>query len=139
VQWAIATFITSVSFDTYLYGFISGGSITLSALGVYRYYKGTQLMRVVAAIAMMLFSVVYIQQHYGRIEMHFHVFIAMAFLSLYKDIVPVFVASLTTVVHHFVFIFGFRVSLFGMPVWCSTMDAAWIVLLHAVFVIPSCW
>jgi diguanylate cyclase (GGDEF)-like protein len=138
VQWAIATFITSVSFDTYLYGFISGGSITLSALGVYRYYKGTQLMRVVAAIAMMLFSVVYIQQHYGRIEMHFHVFIAMAILSLYKDIVPVVVAAMTTILHHFVFNYLqlYEVSLFDMPVMVFNYGCGIdIVLLHGVFVL----
>lgn len=140
LQWAIATVITSVSFDTYLYGFISGGSITLFAFGVYRYYKGTQLMRVVMAIAMMLFSVVYIQQHYGRIEMHFHVFIAMAILSLYKDIVPVVVAAMTTILHHFVFNYLqlYEVSLFDMPVMVFNYGCGIdIVLLHGIFVLAE--
>lgn len=140
LQWIVVTFVTSISYDTYLYGFIGGGVITLSSFVAYRYYKGTQLMRVVAGIGLMLFSVVFIQQHLGRIEMHFHVFIALAFLSLYKDIVPVFVASLTTVVHHFVFNFLqlYEVSLFGMPVMVFNYGCGMdIVLLHAVFVIAE--
>lgn len=140
MQWIIATAVTSISFGTYLYGFISGGIIVLFSYATYRYYKGTQLMRVVAAVAMMLFSVVYVQQHYGRIEMHFHVFIALAILSLYKDIIPVLVAAMTTVLHHFVFNYLqlYEVSLFDMPVMVFNYGCGLdIVLLHGIFVLAE--
>lgn len=138
IQWFVATFITSISFDTYLYGFVGGGLITLLSIIGYRYFKGTQVMRALIGVGMMLFSLIYIQQHLGRIEMHFHVFIALAILSLYKDAVPVFIAAATTIIHHVVFNFLqlYEVSLFGMPVMVFNYGCGMdIVLLHGVFVI----
>ncbi|MDO9208827.1 MAG: EAL domain-containing protein [Sulfuricurvum sp.] len=140
IQWIIATFITSISYDTYLYGFIGGGLITLILLFAYRSFQGTQVMRALVAVGMMLFSLIYIQQHLGRIEMHFHVFIALAILSLYKDVVPVFVAAATTIIHHAVFNFLQlnEVSLFGMPVMVFNYGCGMdIVFLHGVFVIAE--
>jgi len=140
IQWIIATFITSISYDTYLYGFIGGGLITLILLFAYRSFKGTQVMRALVGVGMMLFSLIYIQQHLGRIEMHFHVFIALAILSLYKDVVPVFVAAATTIIHHAVFNFLqlHEVSLFGMPVMVFNYGCGMdIVFLHGVFVIAE--
>lgn len=140
IQWIIATFITSISYDTYLYGFIGGGLITLILLFAYRSFKGTQVMRALVGVGMMLFSLIYIQQHLGRIEMHFHVFIALAILSLYKDAIPVFLAAATTIVHHAVFNFLQlnEVSLFGMPVMVFNYGCGMdIVFLHGVFVIAE--
>lgn len=138
IQWLVATFITSVSFDTYFYGFIGGGLITLVSFVGYYYFKGTQVMRALVGVGMMLFSLIYIQQHLGRIEMHFHVFIALAILTLYKDVIPVFVAAATTIFHHIVFNFLQlnEISLFGMPVMVFNYGCGMdIVLLHAIFVI----
>lgn len=137
IQWFIATFITSISYDTYLYGFVGGGLITFILLIAYRFFKGTSVMRALVGIGMMLFSLIYIQQHLGRIEMHFHVFIALAILSIYKDTVPVFVAAGTTILHHLVFNYlqFYEVSLFGMPVMVFNYGCGIdIVLLHGVFV-----
>lgn len=140
IQWFIAAFVTSVSYDTYLYGFVGGGMITLLLFTAYRTFKGTQVMRALMGIGMMLFSLIYIQQHLGRIEMHFHVFIALAILSLYKDIVPIFIAAATTIVHHFTFNFLqlHEVSLFGMPVMVFNYGCGMdIVLLHGIFVVAE--
>jgi hypothetical protein len=61
IQWIIATFITSISYDTYMYGFIGGGLITFILLIAYRFFKGTQVMRALIGIGMMIFSLIYIQ------------------------------------------------------------------------------
>jgi len=140
IQWMIATFITSISYDTYLYGFVGGGLITLILLLAYPTFKGTQVMRALVGVGMMLFSMIYIQQHLGRIEMHFHVFIALAILSLYKDIVPIFIAALTTILHHAVFNFLqlSEISLFGMPVMVFNYGCGMdIVILHGIFVVAE--
>lgn len=140
IQWFIATFITSISYGTYLYGFIGGGLISLVLLLAYHLFKGTLIMRSLIGVGMMLFSLIYIQQHLGRIEMHFHVFIALAILSFYKDIVPIVVAAATTILHHFVFNFLqlYDVSLFGMPVMVFNYGCGMdIVILHGVFVIAE--
>lgn len=140
IQWFIATFITSINYGTYLYGFIGGGLIALSLFAAYRYYNGSQIFRILVAAGMMMFSLIFIQQHLGRIEMHFHVFIALAILSLYNDIVPLFVAAATTIVHHVVFnlLQQYDVSLFGMPVMVFNYGCGFdIVMLHGIFVLAE--
>jgi diguanylate cyclase len=140
IQWVVATLVTSLAYDTYLYGFVSGGIITLSLWGLYRRFAGTQMMRALMGVGMMLFSLVFIQQHLGRIEMHFHIFIALAILSLYKDVVPLLSAAATTILHHIVFNYLqlYEVSLFGMPVMVFNYGCGIdIVLLHAVFVVAE--
>ncbi|MBN2894783.1 MAG: EAL domain-containing protein [Campylobacterales bacterium] len=138
LQWLTATLITSLAYDTYGYGFVAGGLITLTLFGAYRLFAGTKMMRVLAGIAMMLFSLVFIQQHLGRIEMHFHVFIALAILSLYKELAPLLAAAATTIIHHVLFNYLqlYEVSLFGMPVMIFNYGCGFdIVVLHAIFVL----
>lgn len=137
LQWFFATFITAISYNTYLYGFIGGALITGAVFVGYHYLKGSQAMRVLVGISMMLFSLIYIQQHFGRIEMHFHVFIAMGLLTVYKDFVPILAAAVTTVLHHLIFNYLqlYEMSLFDMPVMIFNYGCGIdIVMLHAIFV-----
>ncbi|WP_373002443.1 putative bifunctional diguanylate cyclase/phosphodiesterase [Sulfurimonas sp.] len=140
LQWFIATFITSILYDTYYYGFFGGGLIVVPIMILYPFLKGDNFYRYFIAIAMMLFSVIFIQQYLGRIEMHFHVFITMAILTLYKDIFPLLAAALTTTFHHIVFNYLqlYEVSLFDMPVMVFNYGCGFdIVLLHAIFVVSE--
>ena len=137
-QWFIATFITSILYDTYLYGFISGGLVTLMMFITYKYYKGRHTMMILSSIAMMLFSLIFIQQHLGRIEMHFHVFIGLAILTIYKDIIPITIGAITTIIHHFFFNYLQinNVSIFDTPIMIFNYGCSYdIVILHGVFVI----
>lgn len=138
IQWFIATFITSLQYDTYSYGFFSGALIVLPMLFLYKYIKGDTYYRVLIAIAMMLFSVVFIQQYLGQIEMHFHIFITLAVLTLYKDIIPLIAGATTTIIHHIIFNYLqlYEVSLFNMPVMVFNYGCGIdIVILHTIFVI----
>lgn len=138
LQWLVATFITSIKYSTYYYGFFSGALIVLPLLLLYKHLKGERYFRYFIAVAMMLFSVIFIQQYLGRIEMHFHVFIAMAILTLYKDVMPLIFAAATTIIHHVVFNYLqlYEVSLFGMPVMVFNYGCGFdIVILHAIFVV----
>jgi diguanylate cyclase (GGDEF)-like protein len=140
IQWIISTFITSVAYNTYFYGFFGGAMIVVPLLLLYPYLKGDKFFRYFVAMAMMLFSVVFIQQYLGRIEMHFHVFIVMAILTLYKDIIPLIVAATTTLVHHVVFNYLqlYEVSLFKMPIMIFNYGCGFdIVILHAIFVVSE--
>ena len=86
---------------------------------------------------MMMFSVIYIQQYYGLIEMHFSVFIIMAFLTLYKDFIPIFVAGTLSIVHHLFFNYLqlYDVKIFDMPVMIFNYGCGLdIVFLHGLFV-----
>nr|MBC8238425.1 GGDEF domain-containing protein [Candidatus Sulfurimonas ponti] len=140
IQWIIATFFTSIQYNTYFYGFFGGALIVLPIMILFPYLKGESYYRYFIAIAMMLFSVIFIQQYLGRIEMHFHVFIALAILTLYKDMVPILIAAVTTIIHHLVFNYLqlYEVSLFDMPVMIFNYGCGLdIVLLHTIFVLTE--
>lgn len=91
-------------------------------------------------MSFMMFSAIFIQQHLGRIEMHFHIFAALAFLIRYKDYSPIIAGAITTLVHHVVFNYCqfFEVTLFGIPLkvynYGQGLD---ITLLHGLFVLIS--
>ncbi|MEW5832724.1 MAG: ATP-binding protein [Campylobacterota bacterium] len=99
----IAVFVTSSYYSTYWIGIFGSALILgLSALA-YVTVRGTVWFRLIAAVAVMMFSALYIQQHLGRIEMHFHVFIGLAILTIYKDTLPMLLGSITIIAHHFLF------------------------------------
>ncbi|MCX6074308.1 MAG: ATP-binding protein [Campylobacterales bacterium] len=98
-----AIFVTSSYYGTYMLGIV--GSMVILSISALSYIllRGTLWFRLITAVAIMLFTAIYIQQHLGRIEMHFHVFIGLAILTIYKDTLPMWMASAAIIVHHFLF------------------------------------
>lgn len=136
IHWIAAVSVMAYEYNTYFYGFVNGGIIFIANALLYRYYRGEAIFRYSIAVSIMLFSSIFIQQHLGRIEMHFHVFLAMAILSLYKDIIPVLIATFTTAFHHALFNYlqANNVYVFDMPIQVFNYGCGWdIVMLHAVF------
>jgi diguanylate cyclase (GGDEF)-like protein/PAS domain S-box-containing protein len=137
-HWFVAAAVTSVPFQTYQMGLLSGGALFLTTLSGYYLMRGHWTFRLLVGVVLMAFSAVYIQQNLGRIEMHFHIFVAIAFLTLYKDSVAAYAAAVTTIVHHFLFNYwqDNNIAIFGHPVYIFNYGCGYeIVLLHAVFVV----
>jgi archaellum component FlaC len=81
------------------------------------------------AIAIMSFSGLLIHLANGMIEMHFHVFVSLAFCLSFGMMSPILTAAATIALHHIGFFLWFPKSVFSY-------DAGFgIVLLHAVFVV----
>ncbi len=137
-HWVMASTIMGVAHGYYLAGFIGGAIITGLAATAYHFLRGTIYSRLVMAVCLMLFSALFIQQSLGRIEYHFHVFGALAFLLRYKDIRPVVIAVVTIALHHLIFSYcqQFGVTVLGAPIvvfnYGTGLD---IVFLHAAFVV----
>lgn len=139
-HWAVATFIFAYAYDTHLYAFISGGMIVFINTILFYFNKGEKIFRYTAAVSLMLFSVIFIQQNLGRIEMHFHVFIALAFLTLYKDVYPLVIATITTLIHHILFNYLQLIdfSFLSTPIVIFNYGCGWdIVFVHASMAITE--
>lgn len=137
-QWAIVTMITSQLYGTFLFGFVSGGVVFTAAVIAQRFFGGTRVMGAFMGVAMMMFSVVFIQQYYGLIEMHFSVFLILAFLTLYRDYIPIFAAGAFSLLHHLVFNYLqlYDVTFLGMPIMIFNYGCGMdIVILHGIFVV----
>lgn len=100
--------------------------------------RGTRALSSLFAICLMLFSAIMIQAQMGRIEMHFHIFAAMALVIIYRDWLPVVVAAGTIAVHHLA-LTGLQLSgasLGNMALMIFNYDCSWsIAFLHAAFVV----
>jgi methyl-accepting chemotaxis protein len=138
INWLIVSFVTSITYSTYMLGIVGGGLITGMAFLVYSFFRGSSVARIVIGILIMGFPIIMIQQHLGRIEMHFHIFVVLAFMSMYKDVLPIIASALTIAVHHLLFTYlqlGDAV-IGGAKIIVFNYGCGWdIAFLHASFVI----
>lgn len=137
-HWVAASTITAFTYNTYLLGFIGGGVATGIAYAAFKANPGSVWSRMTIASSFMVFSAIFIQQHMGRIEMHFHIFATLAFFIRYKDIAPTLAAAGTIAIHHAIFNVAqtYEWTFMGTPVLAFSYGCGWdIVALHATFVI----
>jgi methyl-accepting chemotaxis protein len=95
---------------------------------------GEPIVRRIVAVALMVYSALFIQQTHGLTEMHFHVFCSLAFLLAYRDYKIILMAAATIAGHHLLFtLLQFQ----GLPVFIYTTDSLnpiLLTLVHAAFV-----
>ena len=101
-------------------------------MAAYRISPGSVMSRCVLAVCGMWMVALHIQLSMGLTELHFGVFVFLAFLMVYRDWLPIVVAAGTIAVHHVLFD---RLQLMGLPVICMTEPNFGRVLLHAGFVV----
>ena len=99
------------------------------------YFKlgGSLVSRLVNATSFMVFCALHIHQAHGMIEIHFGIFVLLAFLLFYRDWKPIVTAAAVIAVHHLSFNFmqagGVGVYLFESSTGIS------LVLIHAAYVV----
>jgi methyl-accepting chemotaxis protein len=94
---------------------------------------GTLVSRLSNAAAFMIFSALMIHQAHGMIEMHFGIFVLLAFLLFYRDWIPVVAAAAIIAVHHLTFNY---LQQSGAPLYVfATRTGIDLVLIHAAFVV----
>ncbi len=120
-------------YGTWTEAFVIGLPAALVPTGLYFLVKGTQITRSAVAASFMIFSALTIHQGHGMVELHFVIFVLLAFLLQYKDWIPVIVGTLIIAVHHLGFNFlqewGFGVYIF------PTRTGIDLVIIHAAFVV----
>jgi len=94
---------------------------------------GGLVSRLAVGAAFMIYAGLLIHQAQGMIEAHFGIFVLLAFLVLYCDMVPIIAAAGLIAVHHVIFTIlqaqGFGVYVFPQP---GTIQ---LVALHAAYVV----
>ena len=94
---------------------------------------GSRITRIAHGLAFMVFSALLIHQVNGMIELHFSIFVLLAFLLFYRDWMPILMAAGLIAVHHLSFNYlqeaGLGVYVFEFR---TGLD---IVMIHAGFVV----
>jgi methyl-accepting chemotaxis protein len=125
-------------YGTHAFAIVASLLVGALALAGYSALRGTRGCSMVFAACLMLFSAIMIQAQMGRIEMHFHIFLALALTIIYRDWLPVVVAAAVIAVHHLA-LTGLQLAesqIGGMPVMIFNYGCSWgIAFLHAAFVV----
>lgn len=119
---------------------VTMGGLIVSAVSFlfFKLFRGQAVLRIWNAIAVMLFSALFIQAQAGRIEMHFHVFSGLAILFIYEDWKILPIAALTIALHHLVgnYVQEAGLSLLEIPIVLYSYGTGLeIVFIHAFFVV----
>lgn len=102
-------------------------------LGLYLAAPGSLAVRLAIAASMMIYPALMIQLNHGLVEMHFGIFVLLAFLLAYCDWRPVVFAAGVIAVHHLGFDALQRAGV-GVYVFSESQGFGW-VLLHAAYVV----
>jgi methyl-accepting chemotaxis protein len=89
--------------------------------------------RLLNGVIFMGFCALFIQQMHGMIEMHFGIFVLLAFLLFYRDWITLVAAALVIAVHHLAF-FALQSGGAGVYVF-PELHGIGMVLVHAAFVV----
>jgi len=134
----VIMFLLPLGYDTQ--SFAIGASLVVAVVASTAYFttRGTRLFGVLSGVLFMTLSAIMIQTQMGRIEMHFHIFGALALLLIYRDWLTIVTAAAVIAVHHLLFT-ALQLSdaqFAGMPVMLFNYGCSWgITFLHAAFVV----
>ncbi len=113
-----------------------GGALSGVTLAATLLAGGARLTRHAVAAALMAYSALFIYQSGGLIEMHFHIFAALAFLLVYRDWRVIVTGAGTIAAHHVLFAV---LQARGAHDLVFNHVVTWqMVALHAGFVVFEC-
>ena len=95
-------------------------------------FPGSLATRLTVAAMLMVFCALNIHQAYGMIELHFGVFVSLAFLLCYRDWRPIMLGAVVIALHHLSFNYFQQL---GYGLMCFTETGLGIVFAHAAYVV----
>ncbi|TMM45388.1 methyl-accepting chemotaxis protein [Colwellia ponticola] len=130
----IESLLLGYIFNSYLSGIVIGLPALLIPIYFYKSAPDAAITRHVSALAAMIFAALHIHQAMGLIEVHFEIFILMAFLIIYQDWRIFITATLVIAIHHISFYF-LQVNNTGVYIFDESRLVFTTVIIHAVYAI----
>ncbi len=119
--------------DTWTEALTIGLTTAVVPIALIMISPGTLLTRLIIAISFMIFSALQIQQAHGVIELHFGIFVLLAFLLYYRDWLVIAAAAVTIAIHHLLFNY---LQGAGYPVYVfASGPSLTMVFTHAAYVV----
>jgi len=121
----------------FLGGLIAAGPIVLIVLR-----PGEAITRYVVAVAQMMHSALLIHLSGGRIEMHFHVFGSLAFLSMYRQWKVLIPATIVVALDHVLRGIFWPQSVFGVAsvsYWRWLEHSGWVIFEDSILIWSCIW
>jgi methyl-accepting chemotaxis protein len=118
--------------DTWAQALVVGGSTVVCMSLLLHLIPGSRLLRCCIGAAFMVMSALHINQSDGLAEMHFGIFVLLAFLVYYRDWLPIAVAAGVIAAHHLSF---FALQQQGAVVMVVSEGSWPTIFLHAFYVV----
>ncbi|MBK1722244.1 methyl-accepting chemotaxis protein [Thiocystis violacea] len=138
VHLPVIMFLIPIGYGTQSLAIYASSLVGLVAVTAYVLLRGTPWFGFISGILLMTLSAIMIQTQLGRIEMHFHIFVALAVLLIYKDWRYIAVAAAVITLHHLALtaLQLHAVGIGTMPIMLFNYGCSWsIVSLHIGFVV----
>lgn len=128
----------SIGYGTFLQVLVAAGFLFTLHLLAYVTSKNSFFFRWFTSLILLSYSALLIHAQLGRIEMHFHVFGALAFLLLYQDWRVIPVGAVWIAIHHLVgnYLQQEQCKIGDVPIYVFNYGTGLdIVFIHAFFVL----
>ncbi len=129
----LVTVAVGLTYDQLVLSLVLGVPVLIVPAIIWRSLQGTLVARLTMASAMIILIAIQIQISHGMIEMHFGLFVALAFLLAYRDWRPIVFGAGLIAVQHLVCNY---LQAAQLNVWIFHHgENLGIVLLHAAYVV----
>ncbi|MGJ8680636.1 methyl-accepting chemotaxis protein [Paraglaciecola sp.] len=133
LQWLISLFIAFIT-SSWVEPFLIGLPILALPLILSFTQASQPITRYAYAIAVQLFAALHIQQAYGMTELHFEIFVMLAFLSYFRDWKVIAISTTTVAIHHILF-FVLQYNGSAVFVFEEGRMSFYILVIHALFAV----
>lgn len=132
----LITLVIAFFTQTWLEGFLIGLFILGLPLFLINSAPFAKVTRHAVAIAVQLFAALHIQQTMGLTELHFEIFVMLAFLSCYRDWQVILTSVLFVAVHHVVF-YIVQMQSARLYIFEDGHLHFYILVIHALFAVTE--
>jgi methyl-accepting chemotaxis protein len=134
VLWALQVFSLALAglHDTWGIALTIGLAAAALPTALFLFAPGSVATRSAIAIAVMVFAALNIHQGAGLTELHFGIFVYLAFLLAYRDWRPIVLAAAVIALHHLSFHY---LQELNYGVMCFTRPQLSTVFIHAAYVV----
>jgi len=123
-------------YNSYLSAVVIGLPALLIPIYFYKSAPDAAITRHVSALAVMIFAALHIHQAHGLIEVHFEIFILLAFLIIFQDW-KVFITAITVIAIHHVSFYFLQVNNTGVFLFDEGRLVFTTVIIHAVYALTE--
>jgi methyl-accepting chemotaxis protein len=136
ILWALFALGLALSgrHDTLGWAVAAGLPLALVPTALALLAGGERITRIAVAVALMAFCALHIHQAAGQTELHFGIFVLLAFLLCYRDWTVIVVAAATIALHHLSFNY---LQEQGFGPRCLVEPGIGMVLVHAAYVVAE--
>ena len=110
-----------------------GLGLALASTAAAAWLSTSRAARILNAFVFMAFAALHIHQAHGMIEIHFGIFVLLAFLLFYRDWIPLVIAAAVIAVHHLGF-YLLQEQGVGVYIFPQKGELS-MVFVHAAFVV----